>query len=87
MKQMTAKTVVDVLKWIEGNGHHKASIIAEKGFFVLEGRGVKLRIPDEIQKQTYDLVVPSPHQFDTRMYRASKKGLALLRKHEKALAS
>lgn len=73
MGQVTAKTVADVLEWIETTPHHIASTIEEPGFFVLRGYGCKLRIPIAVHAQTKGLVKPGK-RFDTRMYRATIPG-------------
>lgn len=78
MAQKTAKTVEDVLRWIEATPHHFASWEEEDGFFILKGRADKLRIPVKIQEQTRGLVSPGGH-FDTRMFRANEAGLERLR--------
>lgn len=78
MKQLTAKTVEDVLNWIETKPHHYAASDEEPGFFILKGRDHKLRIPDAIHAQTSGLVQPGD-EFDRRMYRATEAGLARLR--------
>lgn len=77
MAQKTAKTVEDVLEWVENTPHHYAAWDDEPGFFILKGHGDKLRIPEAIQKQTRTLVEPGG-RFDTRMFRATKAGRALL---------
>lgn len=79
MKQTTAKGVVDVLRWIETNDHHYAAWDEEDGFLILKGRTAKLRIPEKVNAEALELVEPSRVQFDTRMFRASKKGRAVLR--------
>lgn len=79
MAQKTAKTVEDVLEWIETTPHHRASWIEEEGFFVLQGHHHKLRIPEAIQEKTRGLVRPGD-PMDQRMYRATKTGRAKLRK-------
>jgi hypothetical protein len=80
MKQETAKSPEQVLRWIETHDHHYGSWDDEVGFFILRGAGHKLRIPDDVQKQTQGLVEPSKDQFDSRMFRANSKGRSLLRK-------
>lgn len=80
MSQKTAKTVEDVLNWIEATPHHYASVCDEPGFFILKGYGDKLRIPYFIQDKTLRLVEPSKDKFDNRMYRATKSGRARLRR-------
>lgn len=84
MTQVTAKTVEDVLRWIETTPHHFASVIDEPGFFVLKGYGEKLRIPQALQEKTMRLVEPAKDRFDSRMYRATKSGRARLRRADKA---
>lgn len=81
MTQKTAKTVEDVLHWIETTPHHFASVCDEPGFFILKGYGDKLRIPMALQEKSLKLVVPSSDRFDSRMYRATKSGRARLRKN------
>lgn len=83
MAQLTAKTVEDVLEWIETTPHHFASVCDEPGFFILKGHKDKLRIPESIHNQTIKLVEPSKDRFDTRMYRATKAGRARLRRANK----
>jgi hypothetical protein len=91
MSQVTAKTVEDVLRWIETTPHHKAAWRTKDGrdyaehddpnsFLVLSGHREVLRIPVAIQKQTRMLVQASREQFDTRMFRATKAGRARLRR-------
>lgn len=82
MAQLTAKTVEDVLRWIENTPHHYASVCDEPGFFILKGYGDKLRIPMALQEKTLKLVEPSKSRFDNRMYRATKSGRARLRRSE-----
>ena len=74
MKQLTPKTVEEALQWIETNQHHYAAVDDEPGFFILKGYGAKLRIPNALQRQMTDLVGPSPHSHDDRMYRATNAG-------------
>lgn len=85
MTQLTAKTVEDVLNWIETTPHHFASVCDEPGFFILKGYGDKLRIPMHIQSESMRLVEPSKDRFDNRMYRATKSGRARLRRHKNKL--
>lgn len=82
MAQLTAKTVEDVLRWIETTPHHFASA-EDPGFIVLKGHGDVLRIPETIRVATLRLVEPGG-RFDTRMYRATKAGRARLRRAAKA---
>lgn len=86
MGQKTAKTVEDVLQWIETTPHHIASVCDEPGFLVLRGQFDKLRIPRVLQAKTSRLIRPGG-RFDTRMYRATKSGRARLRRATKATAS
>lgn len=90
MAQMTAKTMEDVLQWVETTPHHRASWRTKDGrhyasfddpraVFVLEGDGQKLRIPLSIQQQTRGLIEPGG-KFDNRMYRATKAGRDRLRR-------
>ena len=79
MKQVTAKTVLDVLRWIETTPHHYAASDDEAGFFILKGHGTKLRIPNAIHAKTIDLVKPGDAS-DARMFRASAKGRRLMAK-------
>lgn len=86
MRQKTAKTVEDVLNWIETNPHHRGAWIGPRDaetHFVLSGHGAVLRIPTDIQVQTRGLTEVGG-QFDTRMFRANKKGRAYLRRAAKA---
>ncbi len=84
MSQLTAKSVEDVLNWIETTPHHFASVIDEPGFLILKGYGDKLRIPLHLQEKTMRLVEPARDRFDSRMYRATKSGRARLRRAAKA---
>jgi hypothetical protein len=79
VKQKTAKTVEDVLDWIETTPHHKAAWedMPEPGFLVLSGHHDRLRIPTDVHARASRLVAPGD-QFDTRMYRATKAGRARL---------
>ncbi len=79
MTQKTAKTVAEVLEWIETNEHHFASAEDPK-FFILKGHRDVLRIPDAIRIKTLKFVEPGK-RFDSRMYRATKAGRAYLRRH------
>lgn len=79
MKQLTPKTVEEALQWIETNQHHYAAVDDEPGFFILKGYGGKLRIPNALQAKMRDLVCPSPHEHDDRMFRATAKGRKLLK--------
>lgn len=86
--QFTAKTVEDVLRWIEARPHHFASWISDPGFFVLGGHGYRLRVPELLQEQTCRLLRSDGSRFDNRMYRANAAGLARLRRAaKKALAA
>ena len=78
MKQTTAKTVEDVLNWIETTPHHYAASDDEPGFFILKGRDRRLRIPNAVHAQTEGLVRPGD-EFDRRVYRATEAGLARIR--------
>jgi hypothetical protein len=91
MTQLTAKTVEDVLRWVESTAHHSAAWRPKHGrgyaqlddpeaCLVLAGYGDTLRIPAAIHKLTDKLVEPSREKFDTRMYRATKAGRARLRR-------
>lgn len=84
MRQITAKSVEDVLEWVENNQHHIGSWIDAPGFFVLKGHGTKIRIPENIQEKSRNLIEPSKDQFDSRMYRATKAGKARLRRTKAA---
>lgn len=84
MRQTTAKTVEDVLDWVENNQHHIGSWIDTPGFFILKGHGAKIRIPEDIQEKTRNLVEPSKDRFDSRMYRATKSGKARLRRAKRS---
>lgn len=95
MAQLTAKTVEDVIRWVETTPHHRASwrsndprnpLSDDGARLVLEGYGTKLIIPLAVQEQTRSLIQASHDQFDTRMFRATKAGRARLRKAEKANA-
>jgi len=77
MAQLTAKTVEDVLQWVETNQHHFASA-EDPAFFVLKGYGQTLRIPEAIRAKAVHLIEPSKDRFDSRMYRATKSGRARL---------
>lgn len=82
MSVQTAKSVEDVLAWVESNAHHRAAWIGPRDaetHLVLSGAGATLRIPTAIQIETKNLIEPGK-QFDTRMFRATKAGRARLRK-------
>lgn len=79
MAQKTANTILEALAWIESTAHHRASLISDPGFFVLDGHGDKLRIPEALQEQMRDLIDPGDH-FDRRMYRANRKGRAYMKR-------
>lgn len=63
--QFTAKTIQDVMLWLETTPHHIASAEDPK-VFVLKGHFNILRIPESLRKRCF--VKPSEN-FDTRMYR------------------
>lgn len=73
MKQLTAKTVAQVLNWINTTPHHYAAVDEEIGFFILKGFGDKLRIPAAIHAEMIDDVEPGPY-LDARMYVLTAKG-------------
>jgi integrase len=77
-KQLTPKTAEQALRWIETTPHHYAAVDDEPGFFVLKGYGTKLRIPNALQATMRDLVEPSPHAHDNRMFRATVEGRKLI---------
>ena len=79
MSQKTAKTVEDVIRWVETNAHHRAAWVQNDAFLVLSGDGSTLRIPRSVQERTHGLIKPGDI-FDTRMYRATEAGLELLAK-------
>lgn len=83
MKQLTAKTVEDVLQWIEATPHHRGSWVEAPGFFVLAGRNDKLRIPEDVQEAARPFYQPAPDHFDTRMFRATPAGKARLTRSRK----
>ncbi len=85
LKSQTAKTIPDVLEWIETHAHHKAAMMPENAprdqqFLVLSNYGEQLRIPPELSKAAFKYVQSSPWPFDQRMYRAKPNGIRLLRK-------
>jgi hypothetical protein len=77
-RQLTPKTIEQALKWIETTPHHYAAVDDEPGFFILKGYGTKLRIPNALQAKMRDLVEPSPHAHDNRMFRATVAGRKLI---------
>lgn len=89
MGQTTAKTVEDVLQWIETTEHHKAACfppgapwVGERIAFthiILSGHHDRLRVPVAVWKAAGRLITVGA-QFDTRMYRATKAGRARLRR-------
>lgn len=90
MKQITATSVEDVLRWIEATPHHRAAWRPKSGrgyarfddpeaVLVLDGRHDRLRIPLAIQVETRSLT-RAGDAFDTRMFRANEAGLSILRK-------
>lgn len=86
MKQITAKTVEDVLEWVETNQHHRGEWIGPydaETHFILTGHQARIRIPTELQKQTRGLIEPSK-AFDTRMFRATKSGRARLARYKRS---
>ena len=76
MKQRTARSVVEVLEWIETTPHHWASA-EEPGFFVIGNRECKLRIPVSLYR-SMDGLIDVGGEFDSRMYRASELGRKML---------
>lgn len=83
MIQKTAKTVADVLEWIETTEHHSASVCTEPGFLVLKGYHDKLRVPRAIWRKSTKCVRPG-NRFDTRMYRITATGRVHLWRARKA---
>lgn len=81
MTQKTAKTVEDVLEWVETNAHHRGW--KDDGVLVLAGHSAVLRIPRAVHEKTMGLIEPGG-QFDARMYRATKSGKARLRRARRA---
>lgn len=89
MTVKTADTILDVLRWVESNGHHKGEWIGPnraESHLVLSGHGCQLRIPAGVHVWTKDLIEPGG-QFDARMYRANAKGREYLETHEPPLSS
>jgi hypothetical protein len=90
MSQLTARTVDDVLQWIETTPHHRAAHDGysdrDKGFFVLDGHGERLRIPASIRVEAMRFVQPGG-EFDKRMFRATPAGKARLTRARRATAS
>jgi acyl carrier protein len=71
MGQVTAKTTLEVMWWIETTPHHKIDSLVERGFIVLFGHGRdKLRVPVDVWKHCF---VKSSNEFDNRMYRWDHK--------------
>lgn len=79
MKQRTARSVVEVLEWIETIPHHWASN-EDLGFFVIGGFDYKLRIPDHIHAKM-DKMIMVGDRLDARMYRATPYGKKILTQH------
>lgn len=79
IKKTTARSIVDVLFWIETKQHHITDA-TDKEFFVLRGYWNQLRIPTEVGKAAYRYMEPARDPFDTRAYRAKPSGKRLLRK-------
>lgn len=73
MRQFTAKTPLDVVRWVETNGHYYASV-EDPGFMILKGPQAILRIPEAVRKAAAHLIAPCENPFDTRMYRATPAG-------------
>jgi len=67
MAQLTAKTPVQALNWIDTTAHHYAAVDEAPGFFVLKGYGETLRIPSAIHKQLEGCFKPGD-MLDARMY-------------------
>lgn len=85
MRQLTAKSVEDVLNWVETTEHHYASV-EDPGFMILKGYSAVLRIPEPIRKASANLIEPGK-EFDTRMYRATAAGKARLRRARRRAAA
>lgn len=81
MAQKTAKTVLDVVIWLEAMPHHRGAFDgwnnSDPGFFVLDGDGYKLRIPLRLVAVCRPYMTPGDN-LDRRMYRASPAGLAVI---------
>lgn len=79
-RQKTAKSVEEVLEWVETTPHHIAGWelkprqrLEDAKFFYLQGDEGKLRIPLELQLQVGPFLKPGEH-LDRRMYRATAVG-------------
>lgn len=90
MKQLTAKSVEDVLRWMESTPHHKGAVVGidystnpptrlPEARFILSGYHARLIIPFDIHEMAAPLYSPGGY-FDTRMYRPNTKGRAFLRR-------
>ena len=73
-----AKTILDVLVWIETNEHHYADASDGK-VFILRGHGAELRAPFELWQKVSPRVETARDPFDSRMYRATPYGNKLIR--------
>lgn len=86
MRQKTAKTIEDALRWIHDNEHHK--ITREEGNFHrtthirLENYFERMRIPAAIWKiiGVRHWIFPNQRPYDTRMYGLTKQGRQYLRR-------
>lgn len=78
MRQLTARTRAEVLKWMDTEPHHIASAMDDK-FFVLQGYGARLRIPYELNRTLeYGKHFVPGGKFDTRMYRPTAAGRKII---------
>lgn len=79
MKQITAKTKMDVLVWISGNSHHDADATSGT-HLILKGYHAKIRIPLKIWMESQALHCVNKREFDTRMFAPTKAGRAYMRR-------
>lgn len=83
-QQTTAKTVVEALNWVENNEHHEIRMYPQPTTSMDVVKGVEyigyhqvLRVPNSLSKIFASTTKPGD-DMDRRMYRANKKGRALL---------
>lgn len=79
IKKTTARSIVDVLFWIETKQHHIADAM-DRDFFILRGYWNQIRVPTNIAQAAYKYLESARDPFDKRMYRAKPSGKRLLRK-------
>jgi hypothetical protein len=81
IRQVTAETVEDAVRWINTTQHHIGSWIRAPGFFVLQGYHDLLRVPEDMWPKVTKLIQPAG-SLDARMFCLTKSSKNRLRRAE-----